>query len=412
TDMQNRVVIKGDIYTEYNDEIEGVEVGIGIPDLEAMTSEDGEYAFVSMPLGGSYQVVPRKDDEHLNGISTLDLILIQRHILGVEWLDSPYKMIAADVNGNQDISSVDLIELRKLILGVYNELPQNDAWRFIDAEYTFIDPLNPWIHSIPEDYLISDLNSDMDIDFIGVKVGDVNGSVVANSNDANIEDRNSDALKLTINENWIEAGDITTIKISADNYTDILGWQTAIRYDLEKMNVLEVMAPFENWSDRNYHINSEEGIITISYHAFEASTLDNTEAMVEILVESKESLNATKVLHLDQATMNLEAYNSNAQVLPIELGNSTEVYDELKIIGAQPNPFVEQTDITIKVPADGSALWQYYDVNGRLLYQTSAFYTKGTHTQRVARSELNASGMVYVNLLMHNKSIQYRLILI
>ena len=45
------------------------------------------------------------------------------HVLGQEVLDSPYKMIAADINNDKEISALDLIELRKLILGVYNELP-------------------------------------------------------------------------------------------------------------------------------------------------------------------------------------------------------------------------------------------------------------------------------------------------
>ena len=412
TDTQGRVVIQGDIYTELNDEIEGVEVGIGIPDLEVMTSDAGEYAFAAMPLGGSYQVIPHKDDEHLNGISTLDLILIQRHILGVEWLDSPYKMIAADVNGNQDISSVDLIELRKLILGVYNELPQNEAWRFVDAEYDFIDPLNPWIHSIPEDYMIQDLNENMNVDFIGIKVGDVNGSVVANSNDANIEDRDNDALKLTIDEQWIAAGEIANIQISTDNYTDILGWQTAFKYDASQLSVIELNAPFEGWSERNYHIDSENGVVTISYHSLDASSLNEAEVFLDILVETISNVNTTRAFALDQESFSIEAYTTNAQLIAIEIENAESVYDELKILGAQPNPFVEQTDITIEVPEEGNAIWQYYDVNGRLLYQSSAYYTKGTHTQSVARDDLNASGMVYVNLLMHNKSIQYRLILL
>ena len=412
TDMQGRVVIQGDIYTEFNDEIEGVEVAIGIPDLEVLTSDAGEYAFASMPIGGSYLVIPRKDDQHLNGISTLDLILIQRHILGVEWLDSPYKMLAADVNGNQDISAVDLIELRKLILGVYNELPQNEAWRFVDAQYDFIDPLNPWIHAIPEDYMIQDLNSDMDVDFIGVKVGDVNGSVVANSNDANFEDRSNDALNIVVEENLIQEGEIATIDLTAENYSDILGWQTAIRYDVDKLSILEVNAPFEGWSERNYHINALEGIISISYHSLTPNDLDEDEVMISLVVDAKTGFNATRTISLDNEWMSLEAYKSNSEVLPIEFRTNSEDLAELKIIGAQPNPFYDKTDITIEVPHAGNALWQYYDVNGRLIHQTSAYYTKGTHTQSVTRADLNASGMVYVNLLMHGKSLQYRLILL
>ena len=49
-----------------------------------------------------------KNDDYLNGVSTLDLLLIQRHILGIETLDDPYKFIAADVNNDQEITATDL----------------------------------------------------------------------------------------------------------------------------------------------------------------------------------------------------------------------------------------------------------------------------------------------------------------
>jgi hypothetical protein len=32
----------------------------------------------------------------MNGVSTVDLLLIQKHIIGLKELDSPLKMIAAD----------------------------------------------------------------------------------------------------------------------------------------------------------------------------------------------------------------------------------------------------------------------------------------------------------------------------
>ena len=47
---------------------------------------------------GDYLVTPFKDDNFLNGVTTYDLVLISKHNLGIEPLDSPYKMVAADAN--------------------------------------------------------------------------------------------------------------------------------------------------------------------------------------------------------------------------------------------------------------------------------------------------------------------------
>jgi hypothetical protein len=70
-----------------------------------------------MPTGGAYEITPSKDDDALNGITTADIILIQKHILGLQTLDSPYKLIAADVNHDEKIGGNDIINIRKLLLG-------------------------------------------------------------------------------------------------------------------------------------------------------------------------------------------------------------------------------------------------------------------------------------------------------
>ena len=54
-----------------------------------MTSNDGDYRFEGLEKFNDYTLLPEKDNNYLSGVSTLDLVLIQRHILGVERLNSP-----------------------------------------------------------------------------------------------------------------------------------------------------------------------------------------------------------------------------------------------------------------------------------------------------------------------------------
>ena len=199
--------ISGQVVTEKGAEVEGVMTELmGVsPEYPVynMTNANGEYAFYNVPFFTNYQVSGTSNSNYLNGVSTLDLVFIQRHILGIEMLDSPYKMIAADINNDKLITAIDLIELRKLILGIYPELPNNGSWKTVDAsqELTLI---NPWIYN--ESLNINDLNSNMtEEDFIGVKVGDVNNTAVANINSgANVE-RNS-GIELTYNDRYVNEG--------------------------------------------------------------------------------------------------------------------------------------------------------------------------------------------------------------
>jgi hypothetical protein len=50
-------------------------------------------------------------------ISTYDLLLLSKHIQGAKNLETPYKIIAADINKSNSITSYDLSLLQKLVLG-------------------------------------------------------------------------------------------------------------------------------------------------------------------------------------------------------------------------------------------------------------------------------------------------------
>ena len=97
-------------------------------------------------------VSPSKKDNPIDGVSTLDVLKIQRHILGLESLNSPYKLIAADVDNSGTISGGDLVEIRRLILGTQNAFTHVDSWRLLDAHQKFDDDNNPFANGFMENY--------------------------------------------------------------------------------------------------------------------------------------------------------------------------------------------------------------------------------------------------------------------
>jgi hypothetical protein len=104
--------IAGTISTETNEAVEGVDVAVSGPmSQNTLTNVSGSYLLNNLTAGGDYTVTPVLDANYLNGVSTFDLVLISRHILGVQLLDSPYKMIAADVNNSRSITTLDLIHV-------------------------------------------------------------------------------------------------------------------------------------------------------------------------------------------------------------------------------------------------------------------------------------------------------------
>lgn len=144
------------------------------------TIKNGRYSFINLSRGGVYWVTPKLDENPLNGVSTFDIVLIQRHILGVQVLSSPHKMIAADVNNSGSISTLDLIQIRKLILGIDTRFSNSNSWRFVEADYIFPNPNNPWAEKYPESTFIPSLFSTFTANFVAIKIGDVNASAKLN----------------------------------------------------------------------------------------------------------------------------------------------------------------------------------------------------------------------------------------
>lgn len=153
----------------------GVYSDVGVRLEGADTLDDGTFSFLASPGGTrSVRVTPPTGGPASQGISTLDITLVRRHILGISALDSPYKILAADVNGSGSVSTLDITLMRRVILGIADAFPAG-AWRFVPASYAFPDPTSPWA---PEsERVIPVLDSDrLGTDFIGIRTGDVNGS--------------------------------------------------------------------------------------------------------------------------------------------------------------------------------------------------------------------------------------------
>ncbi|MCB0635029.1 MAG: hypothetical protein KDC54_00345 [Lewinella sp.] len=174
----------GIIATEEDETVAGVLVVLTNPEaqISITTNADGQYVFPGSPVTAvPLTITPTRDDNWQNGVSTFDRILITKHILGIQLLDSPYKLIAADVNNNGQISVLDLIALQQIILDPSSASINNTSWRFIPASYDFLDPTDPWQEPIPVHQVILSLEpSIIDVDFVAIKIGDVNGSAVAN----------------------------------------------------------------------------------------------------------------------------------------------------------------------------------------------------------------------------------------
>ncbi|WP_273446129.1 T9SS type A sorting domain-containing protein [Neolewinella agarilytica] len=179
-------IIAGVIQTERGEAMEGVDVyndGHSTTQRQ-QTNENGNFLFNGLEESQDYTIQPLLNANPINGVSTLDINLIARRLLGVDDGLSPYQLIAADVNNNGQITIRDLIMIREVILGLEEDFANNNSWRFIPKDYDFPDPTNPWLERFPEVANFNNLEGQEFVEFIAIKVGDVNGNALPHNSNA------------------------------------------------------------------------------------------------------------------------------------------------------------------------------------------------------------------------------------
>jgi len=178
--VQAQSTISGNIATPNNKKVTGVSVvAISNDSTSSLTSSTGDYT-LSLTNGKSYTVTPYKNNTIVksNGVTSIDIVLIQNHILGKTILNSPYKIIAADVNGDGKVTARDMVNIKRLILGIDTTFKNSTTgqlrlWSFVDSDYQFADATNPFSFSSSKTYSI--LNATQtNQNFIAIKLGDVN----------------------------------------------------------------------------------------------------------------------------------------------------------------------------------------------------------------------------------------------
>jgi hypothetical protein len=383
----------GAVSTEDNESVSDVEVSLsGQSDATVTTGANGAYSFANLQPGMDYTVTPQRDGDYLNGVSTFDLVLISKHILGVDPLTSPYQMIAADVNNSGNISTLDLIQLRKLILSIDTEFSNNTSWRFVEAAYQFPVPANPWVEQFPE--IINQNNLPdagvFNADFVAVKIGDVDGSAQANNLMA-VENRSFEGtFAFTVADAELKAGNEYTVEFTAADLARIEGYQATLALNgaVEVVDIIAGAAGEENFG----MVYADKGLITTSWNGDASSEL-----AFSLVLRAKQDVQLSEAMSISSELTKAEAYGKNGSYLSVGInfsGSSSEKEELFALYQNQPNPFKGETLIGFNLPEAADATITISDVTGRVLTVMHLDGVKGYNSVLVDAKDLPAAGVL------------------
>ncbi len=357
----------------------------------SVTDTEGGYAFNNMPLGGHYFIDPEKNDDPLNGVTTLDLILIQRHILGLSVIEDAKLQIAADVNADRRITALDLVELRRLLLGYTDNFTNKDSWTFIHDEQDIEDAVR-YNAPLEEVYEIDALESNMDVTFIGIKTGDVSGDAIGHSTGF-ASGRSTRSATWNYTATTIDKG-LVKVDVSVREAMTLNGFQTNISWDND-MNLLSVESGEINLTEENYNLDKGvQGTLPMSYDILETIDLAESAILFTLIFECEKS-HKDVVISLLEDRLGNEMYD-DSEVIELQLVKET-IAESLVLSLAQntPNPWSEATVISADIPLRGEAILRVYDLHNRLIHKESRVVDRGTQTFTISSDQVNQSGLYF-----------------
>jgi hypothetical protein len=375
-------------------------ISFNIPNLSPVQGAPGCYKLpldktISYPPGTRIEAL--KDDNPLEGVSTFDLIKIARHLRDIEPLPQPYGILAAEINGTTAITSADIVELRKLLLGIYKELPNVNAWRFVNAKYDFQNPANLFDEPFLQGVTLAPDNTPTLYEFVGVKTGDVNCSYAHVTQPGGAEERR--AVALTLPDISLAPGQTLEIPLSLGEAGEWFGLQGSLLYDTKNVVIEAVMPGGLRGLDASswYHLPQKGTFSFVWFDALPQHTAVDAPFVV-LRVRALKTIDLREAIRLDPEALNPEAYDAGGNTRALHLNfieKKSTPGSETQIFAPQPNPTAAGAQMSVHLSEDVPVVLDIFDLSGKNIYHNKVQLDAGIHQIEAPEAIFPHSG-VYV----------------
>jgi hypothetical protein len=404
----------GIITNEEEQPLQGVTVSLsggGGNNNTVTTDAAGTFYFANLQAGQDYTISPYKNDDHRNGVTTLDILLIQEHVLGNDLLDSPYQLIAADVNKSKTVTTLDIVLISKLLLFEIDYFPGNVSWRFIRKDHIFSNPGHPWTGGFPEVYNINDFVPGWaSADFIAVKVGDVNGSAATNLVHGPVPDCRSGGspLRLVMVDHPVSAGSVHSMSLSAEGFDGLRGMQFLLKYDTSSLECLglDEKSSCLLGSSSVGLASLLPGSLPVSWTARHPLRLTEGQVVVTFNFRARRSGRLSEWIAIDRQRMEAVCYNGgDFDAGPVVLKVSgDDAGDQNRrrtpdIGEPWPNPFRERFRLQVHTTLGEPVQVRLHDLSGRLLLEERLNTTTGWNDLPLALPPVLAGRMLRLEVI-------------
>lgn len=395
-------------------EVSGTGAGIPPFTLTYLTDPGNCATINSIPINANVTITAFKNgnplsDNDKNGVDVLDVILISKHILGIQQLPA-YGQIAADINKSNSISTFDLVELQKLLLGIYYEYPNNTSWSFVDSSFVFPNVNNPFEAGFPANYFLGfpSTDSTISLTFYGIKTGDVNCS--ANSDTSPNEDSLNQVV-LAIQDVYVQAGTQINIPLFFKKSTNWLGFQFDLGINPDFLTLQNVLPQ----NDYNIALNnfgvSQNGV-NFAWGQPLPKTIPEGASFTTLTVTAKQSGWLHDLITLNDFRLKPRGYLNTEEKVRLKLEFVNDLQNAPLQLGvfAQPNPTTSNTFIAVNLLQSESIQISLQDINGNIVWTNDQTLDAGLQNIEIPAAAFPKTGVYFWNLSVGKKYYEGKIV--
>ncbi|TVR76799.1 MAG: hypothetical protein EA409_12920 [Saprospirales bacterium] len=403
-------IISGLVVDPENAPVQDVEMFL-ISDSDALqlafSDSVGNFQFFST-MGENYQLNGEKLGRATSQISTFDLLLIQKHILGIRPIKDPHALIAADVNRDRKIDSYDVHLVRQMILGKINEFPGGFSHLVIvDEPLSALNALAEYRTTLDLGFISRDM---IDNQFVAIPLGNVKNMEAQQGPESN-ENPAENEFEILTEYRSLTASSLEKITFLDTEETPIYGLRMTIECENFAFTNPKVLSGQLALNEDHIHFTSAtqiqiawtcpDGVLPTKGSPLFSLTLELCEEAFQSFNEQPKYCRYFEVetIHTD-----------GPRKSTVRSGLTFESGIEEMAVNIIPNPFSEGTTLSWSSEKVGEYHLRVKDSGGGLIFEKIGVNRVGINQISIANTQLTQTGLYIFSLTTDDQTYHGRLV--
>lgn len=419
---ENMNPITGNVETFSSDAVSGASVlmhkimpnGDMVVDMNRISDSHGGYKVGFGTTQYNRMIEVKKEAETMAGITTLDLVYLQQHIMGVAPITHPAALMAADLDGSGRAGVNDLLMLRDAVLSGGKSLRGKGLpWYFYpsDCEWNNGAPVCKYSveinHTQPPTY---------PLDFIGYKMGDVNGDIMEDPSQRNV-------ARFPVGVFYDKT--VGAFAFTALEDATVFGMQLSFNTALQVNASAPMAGGMMNVSAQNCYYDRTDRIVNLSWTTPFAQKFEKGDVLFFMTAPEHQAAMGNEALLWKTGIYRNEIYMTDRTAMPVELrridqpqttgygqvaiggetpgadqitfrsGNGLNGFDNL-VEGQTffaPNPMVDAGLLYFVLPTQMEVTLEVFGSDNRTVVSRKIHAAKGLNEAMITARELGSTGM-------------------